>query len=314
VTAEDAVRLDDGWRLADEREFLVRSLADAVAEHAAGDLDDHDFDALQRRDQSRLVEVEKQMAELERAHREAGTNRSRGATGDPAAPDVGRGGPADPTIPATRHRRTWLAMLGTALVVAAAIVLVLRLTSPRLPGQNGDGGVQLNSALQVEKELEQATVLVDQGTTRSDEQALTVYKQVLAQDPTQPQALAESGYLLWEAGVESGDAQLISSGRARVVKSISVEHDFSAAHLFLGNIDLESGGTGSGGAGDGTAARTAAALAAVAEYRLFLAEGPPLSMVRAAAPLIRKAFSEAGQPLPGTLPVPGSATSSGSAP
>ena len=54
------------WRLADERDFLVRSLADAAAEHAAGDLEEEDFTALCRRDGSRLAEVERRLGDLDR--------------------------------------------------------------------------------------------------------------------------------------------------------------------------------------------------------------------------------------------------------
>ena len=58
--AADTVALADlsPEALADRRVFLERSLADAKAEHDAGDLSDADYDALSRRDGSRLEAME----------------------------------------------------------------------------------------------------------------------------------------------------------------------------------------------------------------------------------------------------------------
>jgi phage terminase Nu1 subunit (DNA packaging protein) len=55
---------DERWHLEDEAEFLRRSLTDAEAEHAAGDLSDEDFALLERRDRGRLAEVTTELAEL----------------------------------------------------------------------------------------------------------------------------------------------------------------------------------------------------------------------------------------------------------
>ena len=48
----------DRWQLDDERGVPARSLADAAAEHEAGDLCDADYEALAARDRARLAEVE----------------------------------------------------------------------------------------------------------------------------------------------------------------------------------------------------------------------------------------------------------------
>ncbi len=50
--------------LADRRDFLERSLADALAEHDAGDLSDVDYQALSQRDRGRLEAVEARIVAL----------------------------------------------------------------------------------------------------------------------------------------------------------------------------------------------------------------------------------------------------------
>ncbi|HXN60543.1 MAG TPA: hypothetical protein VN886_08830, partial [Acidimicrobiales bacterium] len=58
VDGRDASSDDERWFLADEREFLRRSLDDAEREHDAGDLSDDDHALLVARDRARLAEVE----------------------------------------------------------------------------------------------------------------------------------------------------------------------------------------------------------------------------------------------------------------
>ena len=46
---------DERWYLDDQREFLLRSIDDAVREHEAGDLATPDFEVLVARDRRRLA-------------------------------------------------------------------------------------------------------------------------------------------------------------------------------------------------------------------------------------------------------------------
>ena len=55
---------DDRWYLNDQRDFLLRSIADAHSEHDAGDLSDADFSLLVARDRRRLADVELALGEL----------------------------------------------------------------------------------------------------------------------------------------------------------------------------------------------------------------------------------------------------------
>lgn len=285
----------DRWRLLDEREFLTRSLADAEEEHGAGDLATADYEALRRRDEARLAAVEARLAESAPEAAVDGTGAGKGAAGPApmeAAPDAALTGPksrakGSPTPPSRRRvrRNRLLAVVGVAAVVAAIVLLVIDLASPRLPGQPITGSVTLNSAKQVEEQLAQAADLVNEGTARSTDLALAVYREILSEDPHQPQALAETGWIEWQGGRAEHDTTLESAGRSLVEESIAVEHDDYAAHLYLGTIELEGG--------DPTGA--------VAQYTTFLAEDPPSSVLATAASLVRQAFTEAGRPVPGAL-------------
>ncbi len=254
------------WRLEDELDFLERSLSDLGAERDAGDIDERDFQVLAARDTERLSSVRAELEALDAAERA----RLDGPPEPTAAPGAkGR-----------RRRRRWLAVVGVVALSAGATLLAVHLASPRLPGQPPTGSIALSVPKRIEMQLGEASLLVDEGTKRSLAEALGVYRSVLAEDPRQPQALAETGWLEWEAGHARGDTALEDAGRTLVQRSIAVEHDDFAAHLFMGTIDLE---------------QEHDPVAAVGQYRLFLAEKPPKAEVTSAAALIRQAFAEAGQ-------------------
>ncbi|HEY5246389.1 MAG TPA: hypothetical protein VIJ60_12030, partial [Acidimicrobiales bacterium] len=181
--------------------------------------------------------------------------------------------------PPRRRRRTWLAVVGTAAIVAGVVLLVVHLTSPRLPGETATGSITLSHSQQIQEQLAEATTLVQKNELV---EALGVYKQVLSETPHQPQALAEWGWLEWQAAQTAGNLTLAAEGRSAVAESVKVDPSLYAGYLYLGTILL--------------AQKQPAA--AVAEYRKFLANHPPKAWITNAAPSIEKAFSEAHQPLP----------------
>jgi hypothetical protein len=266
--ATERADADRRWRLEDERDFLVRSLADLRAEREAGDIETRDYEALLGRDSDRLASVEAELGELDEAERA----RVEDPEGVQKAPPRAR-----------RRRRAWLGVVAAVALSAGTTLLVVHVAAPRLPGQPETGSIKQNLAQQIETQLAEASVLVDDGTTQSLGQALTLYKTVLGEDPKQPQALAETGWLEWEAGEAQGDTALEDAGRTLVSRSIGVERDDFAAHLFMGTIDLE---------------QSHDPAAAVAQYKLFLAEDPPKTEISSAASLITQAYTELGQPVP----------------
>ena len=281
------------WLLLDEAEFLRRSIDDADREYEAGDLSAEDHRLLRGRDEARLDVVEEELAALTTTH-ETDPVPGEGPAGDPGLPataeqvsDGATGGRAGTPPRRRRRRRRWLAVVGVALLAAGMTLGILRATSPRLLGEGATGSVTVNGTQLVDRQLAQAAQEVDQGSTTSLEEGIAIYRQVLREDPHQPQALAEAGYLTWEAGYEAGQSALADRGRAMVFESIGIEPDDYAAHLFAGTIDLRQGND---------------APAAVAEFRAFLVEHPPAALVAAAASTLRTAFAQAGQPVPAGIP------------
>ncbi len=268
----------DRWRLRDEREFLVRSLEDALAERGAGDMSEQDYEALTRRDRTRLDEVERTLALL-------GDEEAPEPVGTPDEDDIAEG--AGGRVRRTRRRRRWwLVGIGLPALAAGVTLLAVSLASPRLPGQASSGSVDQNAAQQIREELVQAATLTNAGTSSGAVEAQALYRRVLAADPTQPQALAEMGWLEWETGALQGRAKVVAAGKAMEEQSLKVEPDDYAAHLYLGTMLLKQGDPAS----------------AVAQYRAALAEGPPADALSGAAPFIRQAFTLAGQPLPSGVP------------
>jgi hypothetical protein len=283
TTTGRAATAEDRWHLDDRRDFLRRSLADADREHDAGDLSDDDYAVLRRRDERLLAEVEASLAAL------GGGDDVGGDGGAPAPrPTAGRS-PRPGLVPLVlddddeprprRRRRTWLAIVGTAAIVAGVVLLVVHLSSPRLPGETATGSITLSHSQQIEEQLAEATTLVQKNELVT---ALGVYKQVLSETPHQPQALAEWGWLDWQAAATAGNLTLAAEGRSAVNESVEVDPSLYAGHLYLGTILL--------------AQRQPSA--AVAQYRDFLADHPPAPWVTNATPSIEKAFAEAHQPLP----------------
>ncbi|MGH9047848.1 MAG: hypothetical protein ACRDVW_11145, partial [Acidimicrobiales bacterium] len=261
---------DRRWRLEDERDFLTRSLADLRAEHGAGDIATRDYEALFARDEARLAAVEDELGQLEAA---------QGASAPADTPPL--------SVPKRiRRRPAWLAVVAVIALSAGTTLLVIHLASPRLPGQPLTGSIKENLTQQIQTQLAEAALLEDNGSKTSVDQALSLYQKVLSEDPSQPQALVETGWLEWQAGFSRSDRSLESKGRALIARSVKVEHDDYAAHLYLGTIDLEQGHDDA---------------AAAAQYATFLSEHPPKSEIQSAATFIKAAYGGAGRPLPAAV-------------
>ena len=193
---------DDRWYLADEREFLLRSLDDADRERAAGDLSDEDHAVLVARDSARLAEVEAELAAL--VPEPAGTRTGRRP----------RSGPERRPLPLWRRMGIVAACL---LIAAGVVILVAHFVQARQPGQASSGSVSLSQAQLIEQQLEQALVQNNQGNTKA---ALELYDKVLTEDPSNPAALAYAGYLQWNVGSSAHVASLVRIGRAEIETAV----------------------------------------------------------------------------------------------
>ena len=265
--------------LEDERSFLLASLEDLERERAAGDVSEADFAALRDRYTRRAAEVLRALD-----HDESG---AAGGELDVAVAATGAG-PGSTAGPGRRRRRRALALVGSLVLLAAVAATVVEIqTGTRLPGQTATGSVSLGRAAQLRRTVAQAQDLQAGGDAAG---ALRLYRQVLAQDPNQVEALAESGWLEFEAGVQARDASVVAQAQQLEQRAERAAPGAYVPHLYLGSMLLAEGD----------------APGAVGQYRQFLADGPPPDKVRAAEPFITKAFTQVGQPVPA---LPGSTTS-----
>jgi cytochrome c-type biogenesis protein CcmH len=299
----DAELPTDPDRLADRRAFLVRSLSDADAEYLAGDLSDRDYLALRRRDMQRLAALDAHGSSTPPGPETPAVLSAAGSAVAPApaatssaatAATAAMAAPVAPATPATpaaataerpRRRRSWWFLAGAvAAFTVALIVAVTQFSSNRLPGQTPTGSVSLSPSQQTEETLAQAAADEDQGQI---EQAASLYQDVLDQHPANELALAQLGWIEFETGHPTGDRSLLADARGKLDRAVKLDPQDYAARLYLGTVLLQQNGDAS---------------AAVAQFALFHADGPPAALVSQAAPVIRQAYTAAGDPVPAWLP------------
>jgi cytochrome c-type biogenesis protein CcmH len=292
------------------RRFLQQSLADADAEYLAGDLSDRDYLALRRRDMAALA----QLATTATAPAPTTTAPAATAAGsgsdevgtepagttvlvaepvDPEDPDPTDGaGPTRsgsatgaPAPPRRRLGRSWWFLGGAVAAFAAALVLSVSLFSTsRQPGESATGSFAQTAQQQIEETLAQAATDENQGELG---QAANLYQSVITKHPDNEVALAQLGWLEFETGQQGKSSSLIADGRAKLNRAVQLDPGDYAVRLYLGTVLLQQDGNPVG---------------AVGEYRKFLADSPPAAVLQQAAPELRQAFTEAGLPVPASVP------------
>ena len=282
---------DERWYLTDEREFLQRSVADADREREAGDLSTEDHALLVARDTARLAEVERELAALDAA--------PPARSGIAASRLSGRAQPEQPAQSERRPMPLWrkLGIVAACVLIAlGAVILVVHSVQARQPGQASSGSVTLSQAQLIEQQLNQATTLNQQGSTKA---ALELYDKVLSEDPSNPAALAYAGFLQWNVGTTAQVASLVRIGRAEIETAIRNSPTYYQAHLFYGLVLANQDHNNA---------------AAVAQFNDFLADGPPAAELSQAAPLVSDAYKGAGVALPAQFSAGSTTTTTTSAP
>jgi tetratricopeptide (TPR) repeat protein len=197
------------------------------------------------------------------------------------------GTPPAPAAPTPRSRWRLVGILAScALILVGVLILVDHALSNRLPGQAVSGGITQTRAQLIEQQLAQASTLYNGGQTT---EALSLYEKVLTEDPTDPTALAQSGWLEWNAGASDKQPSLEALGRKVEQQTIRVAPTFYGGHLYLGLILLYQDNNPK---------------AAVGQFNQFLNEVPPAALVQAVAPKVRDAYTAAGLPVPAALAAP----------
>ena len=275
TSLDAAINGEERRQLESERAFLLRSIEDLEAEKVAGDITDDDYLALRSRYTARAAAVLRRL----QGEADAAPSPPAGAAGEtasvPAAVDAaGSGRP--------RRRRRVFLWGALAAFVAAAVVLVVAEVSTRLPGETVTGSISLSAVQQLQRTLAQAETLEAQG---NGAEALRLYQEVLHKDPTQEQALAESGWLEYEAGALSHESKLLSSGQADEEAAEHVDPGAYAPHLYLASMLLAEGDYSE----------------SASEFTIFLSSSPPVTAEQSAWPFVVKAFTRAREVLP---PVP----------
>jgi tetratricopeptide (TPR) repeat protein len=183
-----------------------------------------------------------------------------------------------------RSRRSWWFLGGAVAAFGAALVVaVVMFASSRQPGQSATGSVAQSQQQQIAEDLAQAATYENNGQLG---QAADLYQSVLAQHPDNEVATAQLGWLEVETGQQGKSASLIADGRAKLNRAVQLNPSDYAARLYLGTLLLQQDGDATG---------------AVVQYRQFLADTPPASLVNQAAPQIRRAYQRAGVPVPAAV-------------
>lgn len=225
-TAAATDRLPAGRRsaLEEERDLLLRSLDDLDAEHAAGDLDDADYEALRDSYTQRAAEVLRQLEGGTRAKAKAAPAGRKGAGAGAT------GGTPDPAARSKLTRRLAVAGGLAVFAVIAGLALAQGL-GERGVNDSLTGAVDPSSRTQV---MEcQAQGAGPEGDLLG---AIKCFDQVLTLDPRNAEALAYRGwYLLLAAGsvqqgggpsdtVPSADIQaLIDGGLDYLTRAIEAD-------------------------------------------------------------------------------------------
>lgn len=249
--------------LGEEREFLLRSLRDLDAEHAAGDLDDDDYNEL------REEYVARAAAALRRQDDEpAGDDASVESEGE--APAL-----VQPLVAAAAPRRwrTVLITLGVIVFAIVAGVLVARMAGRRLPGDSATGGVQRTTAVK----LAEASKLLQVDPVS----AVKLYSEILRDEPDNAEALTYEGWLL----VQTNQADLVDRGAEQLDRAIAVAPDYADPHVFKG-LMLRAAGN------------TAGAIAEFDTYLRLASDGPMAPMVRQAKAALEAKGSTADSSAP----------------
>jgi tetratricopeptide (TPR) repeat protein len=269
-------RPDERWFLTDQREFLRRSLEDAAREHEAGDLSDEDHAVLVARDSARLAEVEAELAALGPA---TGPVRPPGAESAEPAEGVHAPDGAVARAPMALWRKLAIVACCLLIVLGAGLLLTHFLQSAQ-PGQPLSGSVTQSQQQQIEQLLGEALQANNRGDVGT---ALNLYDQVLAEDPSDPNALAYAGYLQWNIGSKSHAANLVKIGRAEIERAVHVSPSNPEGHLFYGLVLANQDHNEAG---------------AVEQFNDYLADGPPVAQTSKVSADVAPSYQAVGQPLP----------------
>jgi tetratricopeptide (TPR) repeat protein len=181
ATSTAARRRLDPDRLAaleEERDFLLRSLDDLEREHAAGDVDEHDYETLK----------DDYTARAARAIRAVESHQAR----------------ASAARPPRSGRRLVVTVVGVAAFAVLAGVLVAQASGRREAGDALTGDIRESTRAQ----LDQAVTIAAEGRYAD---AIAIYDEVLAAQPDNVEAMAYKGWFQLQSGDGQGVVTLVDA-------------------------------------------------------------------------------------------------------
>ncbi|HEX3541767.1 MAG TPA: hypothetical protein VHT75_15140 [Acidimicrobiales bacterium] len=317
--------------LRDERAFLFRSLADLDAEHEAGDIEDSDYQALTDEYTARAAAVLRAIEAAEGPGRRKGTSPGAntapppGATAAPAgrrrpaaasaAVDTAssrRATTASPalgsppvtaassrrttTAPARRRRRTIAVLVAVAAFGAVTAWAVTQSSGGRQAGQTITGNGQITGTTAVAGGIDPRLVTAANDVNKGQvADALKVYDAILKDDPNQPVALADGGWLEAQAGLAANRSDLVDSGLTKIQQAEKIDSSFADPHFFRGFLLLRAKNDPAG---------------AVTELRTYLGTvNPSAPQVASVQALLQEAIKAAGTNVPAGPNAPTTSTS-----
>lgn len=197
-----SVDTDQRAALEEQRDFLLRSLEDLEREHAAGDVDEHDYQALRDDYTARAAAVLREI--------------SADAPGPAGSP---------------RPQRSWgRAALVVGAIVAFAVlagVLVARTAGRRDAGEVATGGIRQS----VTEKLNEAGRRAGDGDLDA---AIDLYDEVLEADPGNAEALTYKGWLQ----TLGGDG---AAGLEVLLEAATTNPSYPDVHAFLAIVFFRNG-------------------------------------------------------------------------
>jgi len=230
----DAARPDIDRLAADprasERDFLLRSLDDLDAEYAAGDVDPESYTTLHADYTARTAVLLRARDDLE------------------AVP------PSEEATPATSRPTGRRLLVGSGVVAFACLagVLLAFALGARLPGDLPSGNeaavssdereARLRDAVEANPEDPTARLTLANYLSTNDDfaGALEQYDAAAALDPTDPQAPAQAGWILFITAAGATDAvqqaELLNGARERLDRAVTIDPEYPDAHFYRGVV------------------------------------------------------------------------------
>ena len=261
--------------LEEDRDFLLRSLADLEQERSAGDLDERDYARLKDDYTGRAAAV---LKAIEQA-KTGGT----AATAPPAEPATPSEAPPAPAVVAEGRRQWWRSprslLIGAGIVAFAVVVgtLLGKAVGGRLENEPLTGAVTPTG---VSDDLGRARQLISEGRTLD---AIQLYDRIIERDPRQPEALAYRGWLVRLVGREANNPALVDKGLEFLNRAVAADPRYPDAHFFRAMVLLEDKGDPAG---------------AVPEFRAYLDSNPPEDLVPVVQGKLNQALAQLNAPSP----------------